>query len=182
MKSNIKFKNTGSEYGIISSFLHWFLASLIIVMLILGLCLDIIPREYRGFAMGVHKSLGVLILFAVLIRIIWRFYSPPPVSLSPNILQKIAAKCLHFLLYLAMLIMPVSGLVLIMARGGNINLFGFVNFPSFLAADKIIKNYAGSTHSILAYILIGMIALHFIAALYHHFVLKDNILKRMLRK
>ncbi len=174
-------EDPSSQYNCFSRFLHWVMACLMIGMLILGLMLDALPKEYKFTAILTHKSFGITILALVLIRLIWRFLSAQP---APSVLltkaQETAASFAHYMLYVLMIAMPLSGWALSSAAGYPVGVFGLFNLPTLTEKSHAMHEAMKETHELYGNMLIALIALHAGAALYHHFIKKDDILKRML--
>jgi len=94
--------------------------------------------------------------------------------------QVIAASVTHRLLYLLMLVMPVLGWANANSRGWDVTLFGLIPLPRIMAAKSPIGHTLGDVHTLIAYVTLGLLALHVSGALFHHFKLKDRTLARML--
>ena len=176
-------KNTETSYGSIAKILHWLIAAAMIGLITVGFIMssmDSTPEKYELY--GMHKAFGVTVLLLVALRIIWKFSNKvvnPPANL-PNIL-KLAAKSGHFLLYVFMLIMPISGILMSRFGGHDISVFGMFIIP----ATKKTPELAGLFHKIHVigiWAFIVIIVLHIGAAFYHHFIRKDDVLIRMLNK
>ncbi len=115
------------------------------------------------------------------LRVGWVIAQPKPVMM-PGIgrLQHIAAKAVHGLLYLWLLAMPLSGWIMSNAAGYPVKVFGLFTMPTLLGPDKTIGGYAHEAHHLLATVGLVLIALHTVAALFHHYVLKNDTLRRMM--
>ncbi|MEO2279840.1 cytochrome b [Pseudoalteromonas pernae] len=161
--------------------LHWAMAALIISMLSAGLAMVKSLDVWQVALLSLHKSTGVLAAVLVIFRFINRLSQPQPVLPIdiPNWQQK-AAHGTHYALYLLMFLMPISGLLMQYFAARPVSVFTLFNIAGAPSAD--IKLYAVFVivHSFLALSLIGLIALHALAALYHHFIRKDGVLKSML--
>jgi cytochrome b561 len=174
--------NTQQSYGCLTKMLHWGMAFLIIGMLAMGLFLDDIPKDSKPFIMMLHKSFGVMILFLAVFRLIWRAQNiQPPLPDTISSLQKALSKGTHHLLYLLMIAMPLSGWLMSSGFGKSISFFGLFDLPLLIIPNRELGVFFKESHELIAWVLIGLIALHGGAALFHHFILKDGILKRMLR-
>lgn len=129
---------------------------------------------------SVHKTLGLLVLVLVVARIGYRFaYKPPafPRRISP--FEAVVAHGTHWLLYLVLLVMPISGYV--MSSGGKypISIFGLFNFPKLPVSEAVGKT-ANQIHLIAQYAVYGLVILHVAAVCWHLFVRRDDLLDRML--
>ncbi|KKO44468.1 cytochrome B561 [Arsukibacterium ikkense] len=161
--------------------LHWGMAALVISMLAAGLLMIKSLEPWQLTIMTIHKASGVLAFVLVAVRLINRLRHQLPAL--PNELshwQTTVAKASHWLLYGLLFAMPVSGYLMQYFAGRPIEVFGWFRLPAALQVD--IQNYAlfRELHGWLAFALIGLIALHIGAALHHHFIRKDNVLKSML--
>lgn len=143
------------------------------------------PEIHRGTQpetlINLHLSLGGLILLLMALRLVWRLFHPVPLETAgvPR-WQVIAASVTHRLLYLLMLVMPVLGWANANSRGWDVTLFGLIPLPRIMAAKSPIGHTLGDVHTLIAYVTLGLLALHVSGALFHHFKLKDRTLARML--
>lgn len=161
--------------------LHWLIAGLIICAFVLGWVmteLGVSPLKLRMF--NWHKWVGTTVLALVAIRGIWRLTHRPPALLPMPQWQKIAAHGLHAGLYLLMLAQPISGWLYSNASGYKIVYLGLVPLPNLVSRNKELASTLREVHEVLAWIFVAMLALHALAALKHHFVDRDNTLRRML--
>jgi len=175
-------KNTNNEYGYLAILLHWIMALLIITMLILGLYMVSLPIGLEKLKLyGWHKALGVLILGLVIVRILWRFSNITP-SLTPllPLWEAIAARCTHWIFYLLMLTLPLSGWMMSSASGLPVSFFGLFVLPNIVSPNEAHRILFQEIHHWLGYTIIAFICLHIAAALKHHFIDKDDIMRRML--
>ncbi|MEB3702697.1 Cytochrome b561 [Candidatus Bealeia paramacronuclearis] len=177
-------KNTKDRWGIISQSFHWIIALLIIGLAIVGDWMsDLPPDETKWFIYGWHKQLGALLLSLAVLRILWRMMNVTPVL--PNFMpdwQKLVSKLNVFILYIIMFGFPITGLTMSLLGGHDVSLFGFYTLKAFPKTPELegIAKTAWEVHGMLLWALIGFGSLHILAAVYHHFILKDNVLKRML--
>jgi cytochrome b561 len=175
-----QWRNDSMYYGSISRLLHWLIAALIVIMLCLGWSMDIIPKNWKPIALGIHKSTGIIILALAFLRLAWRLYnSPPPLPTSMPRWESVTAVATHWLLYGFLFAMPLTGWAMTSAKGKPIVFLGVSQLPDFVAPDLPLGKWLEEIHGDLAYVLAATIFLHIIAALYHNFIIKDNILKRM---
>lgn len=165
-----------------SKFFHWSTAVLIVVMFGLGwaaVSYPLSPTKLDLF--GWHKSLGLLVLAWVLIRLSWRLThrapAPPP---GVSRTEQRAARLSHGGLYLLMLAMPVSGWIINSAADFPLKWFGLFPVPQLVGPDESIQHAAESVHFVLFWTLLALILLHVSAALHHHYVRNNDVLRRML--
>lgn len=175
------FRNTENQFGWISIFLHWIMAILIIGMLILGLYMTRIPISLLKLKLyGLHKEIGALILFLFFVRVTWRFINTLPSLADIPAWERWSARAMHFALYGFMCLLPVTGWLLTSSAGLPVSFFGLFTLPNLVPANPNVQAIMTTIHHWLAYFLIGAIALHGAAALKHHFIDKDSILRRIL--
>lgn len=175
-------KNTPNEYGAVSKFLHWTIGLAIVGMLALGYIMeDFEDLDTKIKAFGLHKSVGISILTLAVLRIIWHAYSRRPLLIETGkAWEKLAAETLHFCLYCAMLVMPLTGWLVSSSAGRPVSFFGLFTLPDLIGADESMKEIFEALHEFLAVCLIAGISVHVLAALKHHFLNKDATLTRML--
>ena len=170
------------HYGSISRCLHWLMAFLILGMLACGLSLSYLPGDVKPEVIEWHKSFGISLLALAAVRLFWRFFNPPPSlpeALRPWV--KIASAISHASLYGLMVAIPMAGWLMSSAFSRPVQLFGLTTLPSLIEKNREWGVFFKNWHSQLAYLLVAFIILHVAAALYHHLVCKDDILRRMLK-
>ncbi|TMN17583.1 cytochrome b [Pseudoxanthomonas sp. X-1] len=171
------------RWGAVSQTLHWLILLLLLVLCVVGLTLDDLPRTPKYFwVYTAHKSLGITVLVLVAMRLAWRLYAgaPPPVPGTPR-WQHAIATLTHVLLYAVMFAMPLSGWLYDSASGLRpFKFFGLFDMPKLVAPDEHLRHLAHSAHEWGLYVLIVLVVLHAGAALYHHLFQGDATLARML--
>jgi cytochrome b561 len=175
-------KNTPTEWGSLSKWLHWLVVVLILVMAWIGLRMGDMPNGPDKIATyAMHKSIGLTILALVVLRLLWRAYAgaPAPVAGTPR-LQELVASLAHWALYALLLAMPLSGWLLNSAAGFPLQWFGLFNLPALAARDPSLRTLAGDLHQWLFWTLVALATAHAVAAIYHHMFLRDATLARML--
>ncbi len=174
--------NTNSSFGSLSKFFHWLMFALIAFNFSSGWTMADMPKgDFKNLTYLLHKSTGVTVLTLVLARLIWRWMNVQPdlpPTLSPA--ERMGARTSHWLLYALMFAVPISGYVLISAGGFGFDWYGLFRVPELIGKNEEISDLASAAHYWLTWAFIAMIALHFAAALRHHFQLKDDTLRRML--
>ena len=176
-------RNSPGRYGWLSIFLHWSMALVIYAMFALGLWmvgLSYYDTWYHN-APEIHKSIGVILMLALIIRLIWRVISPPPKPLSSySPLVRITAVVAHGLLYGLLIAILFSGYLISTADGKPVSVFGWFSLPAVLTGAGEQADLAGDIHLWLAWCIVILSVLHGLAALKHHFIDRDITLKRML--
>ena len=171
------------RWGPVSQALHWSIALLVLAMAAIGLSLDELPRSPKWFwVYDLHKSIGLLLLALVVVRLAWRLYAgaPPSVSGLPRI-QRFAAGATHAVLYLLILAMPLSGWLYDSASGLRpLQWFGLFAVPRLVGADEDLADDLHDLHEDLFAILVVVALLHVAAAVWHHVFRGDATLARML--
>ncbi len=172
--------NNKDRYGFVAIFLHWFVALLIIGLLIMGLYMVGLPISLQKLKLyGWHKEYGLMVLGLALIRIVWRLSNMVPELSLPKI-EKIAARTVHWAFYGFMFAMPISGWVITSAAGLPASFFGLFTLPDLVTPNEEIRQLFQEIHQWLGYGLIATICLHVAGALKHHFIDRDDILRRIL--
>ncbi|SFN66977.1 cytochrome b [Xenorhabdus japonica] len=175
-------KNTSTRFGHISILIHWLVALAVYGMFALGLWMVTLSYYDAWYhrAPELHKSIGILIFIVIVIRLIWRFISPPPKPLaSYSQFTRISSKLAHFTLYIVLFGILASGYLISTADGDSISVFGWFDVPATLTEQGIQADTAGIIHLYFAWIAMVLSLLHGLAALKHHFIDRDITLKRM---
>lgn len=184
-------RNSRLRYGGVAMGLHWLIAALVLVNLFLGLYMADLPRSdtSRFMLFQLHKSFGLTVLTLSILRLGWRLVNPiPPLPRGLHPLLRLGAHAFHFLLYFLIIAIPLAGWAMVSSSslGLPTPYFGLFAWPniSFLAnlppATKAANlDLFKETHSLLAFSAIGLVVLHVLAALYHQFIRRDDVLRRM---
>ncbi|MES2900270.1 MAG: cytochrome b [Pseudomonadota bacterium] len=162
---------------------HWLIALMIIGSFTMGLVMTdipgITPTKLKYYSW--HKWAGVTILALATLRLLWRLAHPaPPYPASMPSWQKSAANGLHGLLYVLMFAVPLSGYLYTLSAGIPVVYFGLFQLPVIIDANPELKPVLKSVHYWLNMTLAAGVAIHVAAALKHHFIERDGVLKRML--
>lgn len=178
----MRWRNSTTGFGAVSKALHWVMALLVIGILGVGLWmtgLPLGPDKFRIYAL--HKSFGFCVLMLVIVRMAWHLYSKKPgfvEGMKPW--ERLAAQAAHVFLYLAMLGMPLSGWLMSSAKGYTVTVFFTFDLPHLIGESEKLGQFFSTAHWVLAYALIAAVAVHIGAALKHHFINKDETLRRIL--
>lgn len=176
----MRITNTEDRYGVLAIFLHWLMAIILIGLLALGLYMVDIPIGIEKLKLyGWHKEYGLLALALVIVRLVWRLVTITP-SLQLPLWEIIAARTVHWAFYGFMFAMPITGWLITSAAGLPVSFFGLFVLPNLIAPNEELRILFQEIHEWLGYALIATIVLHASAALKHHFINKDDILRRML--
>ena len=170
------------KYGATAKWLHWFIGVIVILMLIAGRFLEALPLTEREQIIMGHSGLGTLVLLLMLFRLGWRATHEPPGALATmGVWQVKASKAMHWTLYGLIILQPILGICQAMfITEYQVVAFGVIDYSALAAADaekaKIFHILHGLNATVLSVLVIG----HIGASLYHHFVQKDNVLRRMI--
>jgi cytochrome b561 len=171
---------SGSDrFGTIAKVLHWTTFLLLLGSFGLGLSmvgLPLSPRKLEVYSW--HKWVGVTVFLVTLLRL--RLHPAPPYPAARPAWQKVGARLSHGTLYGLLLVMPISGWVMSSALGISTVYLGLLPLPDPVAPDRELGQSLILVHNVLGLALAALIALHIAAAIYHHFVLRDEIMRRMM--
>jgi cytochrome b561 len=178
----MQLRNDEQRYGAFAQSLHWLIAGLVVALVALGWIMEDLPLgpdKIKVF--NLHKSIGVTVLALMLLRLAWRLVSPPPpLPSSMGGLERLAAKLSHWALYLLLFTQPIIGLLHSGAANFPVVVFGFFSLPALGSPDEALKRQLEGLHGLVAWAILALVALHVAAALRHHLLLKDGVLRRML--
>ncbi|MFY0990426.1 cytochrome b [Halomonas sp. C05BenzN] len=174
-------RNTRSGWGIVSIIFHWLGAVAVIGLFGLGWWMTGLGYfdPWYNLAPWWHRSIGMLLLFATLLRLAWRFANPTPVARGRR-LERLAAHLGHVALYVLMLVVMASGYLISTARGRGISVFDWFEVPALVSQLPNQESIAGEIHWYSALALILLAAGHALAALKHHLIDRHDILVRIL--
>ena len=175
-------RNPRDRWGGVSQSLHWLVVVLILATGLIGLLMGDMrasPTKVQVYAL--HKSLGLTILALAVLRLGWRLAAGAPATLTgtPRWQARLASVT-HWLLYALLLAIPLSGWAFNSAAGYPLQWFGLFNLPALVGRDAGLRVTARDLHEALFWGLVAVTLLHAAAALYHHAVLRDATLARML--
>lgn len=159
--------------------LHWLTAGLVVVLWLIAQIIDDWTGQARVNVRSIHITLGVVLVLVLIARAVWRFGMgrvppDPDVGVLPTI-----ARLTHVLLYVLLATTLMLGLVNLWARGDSI--FGLFSVPSFAPGDRALRRSINGWHGTAANAILIVAGFHAAAALFHHFVLRDDKLVRMFR-
>jgi cytochrome b561 len=169
-------------YGTVARQLHWIMAILILVMIPVGLIMtqEGLERATQDRLFILHKNVGSILLVLIVARFAWRLaMPPPPLPDSVPEVQRVVSKVVHWGLYATVFVMAASGYARVRMGGFPIEWLDAVGIPAFLPENEAAAERAKSIHATAKYVLVGLVALHVGAALYHAVVLRDGVFSRM---
>lgn len=172
-------KSRSESYGNIAKLIHWLMAGLFLLMFAIAYTMINIPRSDFMFALyDFHKATGLLLFMLVSLRLTWRWLNPQPALVDVPRWQQVAAKLNIYLLYALMFLLPMAGF-LTSTLGNHVVTFYHLFYIQPLANNAAASRFFSIAHEYLAYTLVAAFTLHVLAALHHHYVKRDDVLRRM---
>ena len=171
---------TRSRYDGVSIALHWTTVVLVLALFALGELWGYAQRPLRGQLIMLHMSLGILLGIAVAARIVWRLmpgHRVAPAGTGPG---DALARSVHWLLYALLIVQSLFGWVVRWSEGEAMSFFGLQIPPLIAPMTRAEHHILMERHNQLGWVIIILAAGHAAAALYHHYVLRDRVLARML--
>ena len=175
-------KNSVSQYGYLAKILHWLVVFLLIGSFSFEYAMHSLqPSTAKWWFYDLHKSLGVIVILVVIARLFWSIINPAPQP-AANIpdWQHSVARINHGLLYLCILIVPVSGFIGSISGGFKVPFFRLFEMPALVDENETVNRISEFVHQFVAEFLLVLITVHVAAALWHHFIRHDGVLLRML--
>lgn len=174
--------DTREQFSPLTIAFHWVIALTIICLLAIGLYMTDLPEgEWRSELYGYHKLAGTTVFLIAAFRILWRWRNgmPVPAADTPAWRHRLAVAA-HYCLLIATVAMPLSGAALSYGKGYPIPVLGLFNIGPPVQKIPWLGDAGSFIHYWAGWALIGIIALHVIGALTHHFIDRDHTLRRML--
>ena len=175
-------KNSEHNYGWLAVVLHWLVAVVVAGLFALGFWMVDLSYYDEWYRKGpdLHRSIGLILFAVVAFRLLWRLVntSPRPLA-SHKRWEVVSAHVAHSLLYVLMFVAMVSGYLITTADGSSISVFGLFDVPSLTGRVKGMEDTAGAVHHWSTWALVGLAGLHALGALKHHFIDRDETLRRM---
>jgi cytochrome b561 len=174
-------RNTKRSWGSVSKGLHW----LIVLLIINQWWIAERAEELKGLAkleaLGTHKSFGMTILMLAVLRLLWRLVNPTPeLTSETKPWERALARISHVLLYVLIFAMPLTGWMMSSAKNYPVSWFKLFQFPDLVAPAEQTFHQMLDLHHLLFKVLVGVALLHVAGALKHHFIDRNDVLKRML--
>ena len=176
----MQINNTSEKYGLLAKLLHWVTFIILIAQVPFGFYLVGLEFSDRRIDLeNIHILIGITIFYFVLLRLIWKLFNPSPKS-EHNFFkgQNLIAKTNHFLLYVGIFAITISGVLKKLYMGEKLNFFIFqfaFKESNFQLADSFY-----TLHIYANYLLIALVSFHILATVAHHVFFKDKILKKIL--
>lgn len=168
-------------YDGLAQAIHWLTLAAIVIAFGAGLVMEEMPRGPAKTQMvNLHASFGAVVMLLTALRLVWRVAAPIPAPLPGSSTMQFAMKAMDGMLYLLLLAIPVSGILMMGAKGRAFDVFGlFAVAPLIAAAPDLGKTLEGF-HEVAFYLMLVLVVLHATAALFHQIVLRDGAMARML--
>jgi cytochrome b561 len=169
------------RYTTLAIVLHWLVALLIFVGFPLGIYMSDLPLSPTKLQLySYHKWIGITVLLLAGLRVVWRLtHRPPPLPDSVVRWQRQVSAVVHGLLYVLLVVIPLSGWLMSSAKGFPVVWFGVLQLPDLVGKDKALGELLVEVHQALNFTLLGLVILHVGAALQHHFIERQPFLQRM---
>lgn len=174
-------RNTSNEYGTLARTLHWLVAIGIFALLWLGLQQAGMERSpERQEIRDLHGSIAIVVFLLMSIRLVWRFMNTvPDHPADMRAWQRAAAGLVHWGLYLAVFVQIVAGALAVATGGRPLAFFGIASIPLPIAESDAGHEFWEEIHEYLWIVIVALLVVHVMAALYHHFIARDDVLRRM---
>lgn len=180
-----------TRYSRLAMLFHWAIAALFLLEFALAVSFSQFNPGDAGYfrsAYSLHMSIGMAGLAVSVLCVLWRLvHRYPPLPEEMGLGMRCTAKGAHLLLYASILVVPLTGWVVLAVRHSPVTLIGSVHWPNMPYVFGLSRAQRGAlhtwmlpTHSYVAYCAISLVGVHILAALYHHFYRRDDVLLRML--
>ncbi len=181
---SIPVRNSERAYGAVAQLFHWTIVLGIVLQFVWAWRIDNVESIRLEYQLVIqHKSIGMTVLLLAVLRLLWRaFNRPPSLPGDPPTWERAAAAFTHWALYGLIIALPLSGWIYSSAAGYGAEFFGLLDIPDLVGSSESLEEDFRQIHRWLGYALLAVAGIHLAAALHHHFVRKDNVLKRMLPK
>lgn len=172
-----------NQYHPISTLFHWIVVVLLIAAFAVIELKGQFPKgsEARELTKTIHGVIGQIIFIVMALRLLARIWFGVPEPKNPSQTLAILSKVMHRIFYAIILIAPIFGILYFQYAGKEIHFFGLV-WPQFVTPDPLMKKSVENIHELLGNSLYILIGIHAVAALWHHYILKDDVLARILPK
>jgi len=175
------FRNTKRSWGSLSKALHWLIVLLIINQWLIAERAEDLTGFQKFTALNWHKWFGMTIFMLAILRLAWRLANPvPDLTAETKPWERALAKISHFLLYALIFAMPLTGWIMSSAKAFGVSWFNLFQFPDLVGKNDQLYEVMKATHHALFKVLVATALLHAAGALKHHFIDRNDVLRRML--
>lgn len=171
--------NTTQTYGSVAKFFHWVMFVLTVLAMVVGLRMDGMEGQDKEAMEAMHRSWGLVILSLLVLRFCWKLLNPRPASPPGTALMNLASSVIHWLFYALILLQAVAGIFMSQASGVPVTLFGLLGVPPLVDPSAATAELWEEIHEVNWIVLAVLVVIHTLAALAHHFVARDDVLRRM---
>lgn len=174
-------RNTTVEWGTLSKALHWLIAIGLFALIYFGLLqADMESGPERSEIRFLHASSALAIFVLMSLRVIWRFMNDVPAHPDETTApQKLVSELVHWGLYIGVFVQLASGAMTVATGGKPLPFFGIFSVPLPVAENHDAHEFWEEVHEVAWVVVAVLIAVHVLGALYNHFVLKNDVLRRM---
>lgn len=177
------FKNSKTQWGLSAILIHWIVAASVLGLFALGWWMTGLGYYDEWYKKGpdLHRSIGMLVFFVMLIRVSLRLLNPAPEKLENHKKWETqVASAVHLFLYGLLFLIMIAGYLISTADGRAVSIFEIIDIPATIQGIENQEDIAGAVHWYAACVLMLLVGLHALGALKHHFIDKDSTLLRML--
>jgi cytochrome b561 len=170
-----------TRYDAVTITSHWITALLVFVLLGTSFGWKYLPRSwnFKQFE-GLHISLGIALAAVIVARLLWRLFAGRKLHGTGSMVTDLLSKLMHIALYILVVAQVVLGFALRWFQGEEFSFFGLFSIPSLVQANRGLEHQVENLHSLNAWAILILVGGHSVAALFHRYVLKDGVLRRML--
>ncbi len=170
-----------SSFDPVARTAHWLTLFLILGVFATAFLMHRLPVAWN-LTLQLHRSFGIMVWLVTVLRLVWRQFARfPDWPANMSRATQRAAQAMEYALYGLLLLQPILGLLHSSAHGGRVKVFFLFRLPPLMERNHDLADKLLVAHTIVAYLLFILIALHASAALFHHFIRRDETLARMLR-
>jgi cytochrome b561 len=180
--------NSKYRYGTVSRAIHNIMLVLVFGMLAVGIYMTELDKtdEMRDVLFGLHMSTGVLVLTLAVLRILWlKVSAAPKLPATLSNWEKALTATVKFLMYLLLLVIPLTGILVVNTKGYGIDVYGMFELPMLTGKDEEFHEILEEVHEVVAFSLLFLVVLHILGALKHRYfdmVEELDVIKRMFGK
>jgi len=168
-------------YSLGARILHWLTAIIVLAAIPAGYLMDHLDEGPLADTLyDLHRSLGATLILVVILSLVWRLaHAPPPLPADMGPIEKFAARGVHWALYVLVLAQPIVGWIASSAYPSPVRVFWLFDLPSIWPEDRAFSERLFHAHHLIGYAIAVLVCIHIAAALFHRFVRRDAILRRM---
>jgi superoxide oxidase len=170
-----------NRYDLLAQAVHWLTAIAVVGAFASS---QIMEEMARGAAktqmVSLHMSLGVVVVLLTVLRLAWRIAMPQPDPIPGAPVVQLAARAMHLTLYAVLAAVPVLGVTMVWAKGHPVDVFGLFTLPPLIGPDRALGHTLEEMHELAGNLIMILAGVHAAAAIWHHTLLKDGAIARML--